>query len=359
MATQEIVVDQRPSPQAPIDTSVVIPEHVRRAAEHAESFYKQQEQPAEPVAEVAPAPAEPVAEAAPAPTEPQPAPQEHVHQQPDFIAPASKDEMRDSEWAARYNSMRGRWETAQRTIGSMQEQLSQLGDELMRTQALLRNQQPEPPREQAQPQRLITPEDEQAYGPELIDLARRAAAETLGPEIDALRAENSTLKQRVTTTAKGELRQQLSAAVPNWQVINKSPEFKSWLRLRNIYTGEIRQSMLNAAYEAADAPKVVAFFKDFLREGIATGQMAPAPQIEQPLAPRTPAVSLEVLAAPGRARPASGESPASPADKPIYTRAQIKTFYDQVRAGYYAGRETDKARLEQSIFSAQAEGRVR
>jgi hypothetical protein len=358
MTTREVTVDQRPVDLAPIDTSVVVPEHVRRAAELAESFYKQppveqaappQEQPPAPVEQVAP----------PAEQPPPPAEQPAPPPQPDFVAPASKDEMRDSEWAARYNSMRGRWETAQRTIGSMQEQMSQLGDELMRTQALLRNQPVEPTPPPQTHQRLITAEDEQAFGPEVIDLARRAAAETLGPEIDALRAENNSLKARVTTTAKGEVRQALTQSVPNWQTINKSLEFKNWLRLRNIYTGEIRQSMLNAAYEAADAPKVVAFFRDFLREGIATGQMAPAAQVEQPLAPRVPAVPLESLAAPGRARPASGESPASPADKPIYTRAQIATFYNQVRAGYYAGRETDKARLEQSIFTAQAEGRVR
>ncbi len=357
MATQEVIVDQRPVDLAPIDPSVVIPDHVKRAAELAESFYKKPDEPPAPEA-----PVEPVAEVVPAPVEAAPpAPQPSAEP----VTP-TKQEIHDNDWAARYNSMKGRYDAAQRTIGSMQEQMSQLGDELVRTQALLRGQPANNSEAHNQPhmrgnQKLITEEDEQAYGPELIDLARRAAAETLGPEIEHLRNENQSLQKRVTTTAQGEVRQSLDAAVPNWKVINKSPEFRQWLSLRNVYTGEVRQQMLNAAYSAADAPKVTAFFKDFLREGIATGQVTPAAQLEQPPqpAPRVAAVPLETLAAPGRARPASGESPASPADKPIYTRAQIATFYNQVRQGAYAGRETEKARVENSIFSAQAEGRVR
>lgn len=360
MATQEVIVDHPQLPQSPIDTSVVIPDHVKRAAALAESYYNQ------PTEQVPTAP-EPTAEAAPVE---QPAAEVPVVQAPplqpaapqaDYVAPASKEDIQDSEWAARYNSMRGRWEASQRTIGSMQEQLSQLGDELMRTQQLLRGQQPQESQQQSHPNnaKLITAEDEQAYGPELIDLARRAALETMGPEIESLRAQNDTLKKRVTDTAQGELRNKLTALVPNWRTINATPEFKSWLRLPNVYTREVRQSMLNRAYAAADVPAVVEFFKDFLREGIATGQMAPAPQQEQPQAPRAAAVPLETLSAPGRARPASGEFSNMPADKPIFTRAQVKTFYDNVRRGAYNGRETEKASLEQSIFAAQSDGRVR
>lgn len=350
MSTQEIVVDQRPVDLAPIDTSVIIPDHVKRAAALADSFYAKPEEPAPEVpSEVA---LEPVAEAAPEPAPVQEAP-------PLQPATTDNDDLPAAEWKNRYLSMKGRWEAGQRNIGSMQEQMSQLGDELMRTQQLLRGQAPEQRTTTPSNNKLITAEDEQAYGPELIDLARRAAAETLGPEIDALRNENKTLKNRVTQTAQGEVKSELTSAVPNWQAINKSPEFKNWLRLRNVYTGEVRQQMLNEAYSAADAPKVVAFFKDFLREGVATGQVPAATQLEQPQpVPRVAAVALETLAAPGRARPASGEFSA-PADKPIYTRAQIATFYNQVRQGAYAGRETEKARLENSIFSAQSEGRVR
>ena len=117
--------------------------------------------------------------------------------------------------------------------------------------------------------------------------------------------------------------------------------------------------MLNTAFRAADAPRVIAFFKGFLNEEVATGQQ-PAPQPPASPQTRTAAVPLDTLAAPGRAKPATGaDSTSAPADKPIITRAQIAAFYDQVRRGAYAGRDADKARDEAIIFAAQREGRTR
>ena len=119
--------------------------------------------------------------------------------------------------------------------------------------------------------------------------------------------------------------------------------------------------MLNAAVAGADAPKVLQLFKDFLAEAAATGMQAPTAQVEQQVeqpAPRTPAVSLETLAAPGRARPASGDSQV-PTEKPIYTRAQISKFYDDSRKGLYAGREAEYRATEADMQAAQREGRIR
>jgi hypothetical protein len=91
--------------------------------------------------------------------------------------------------------------------------------------------------------------------------------------------------------------------------------------------------MLNGAHQAAHAPTVIALFRDFINEVRATGGTLPTSQSQQPAvtstvteAPRQPAMNLESLAAPGRARPATGESQ-TPADKPTYTRAQISRFY--------------------------------
>jgi hypothetical protein len=48
-----------------------------------------------------------------------------------------------------------------------------------------------------------------------------------------------------------------------------------------------------------------------------------------------------------------------PTDKPIYTRPQIKTLYEQHRRGAYLGREAEWTRIEADIFAAQREGRIR
>lgn len=358
-----------PSPLSP-DPNVIVPEHVRRAAEAAEALHKKTytpaAEPAQPAAQAEPAQPEPaqtpgLQEPArvTAPAQPQPDPVQPVQNQ----APAADENVSAEEWRHRYLSMQGRFNAAVRDNGALQQQMAQIAQELVRTQELVQAQTAQP---QAQPQRpdhgnLITDEDRRDYGDELIDLQRRVALSAVTPEIERLREENQRLTQRVQNTGKRELFATLDGAVPNWRAINNSPQFKAWLRLPNVYTSQIRKTMLDNAVAGAEAPKVVALFRDFLSEAAATGQTAPSAQVEQqpaPVAPRTPALELETLAAPGRARPAPGDTQV-PVDKPIYTRAQISKFYDDSRRGLYAGREAEYRQTEADMQAAQREGRIR
>jgi hypothetical protein len=352
----------------PIDPNVRIPDHVRRAAEEAEAIYKQAypaEAPPAPQDQVQPDPQDQVQ---PAPQEAQTT-QDQVQSLPqasDFTGPADAKSLGDSEWARRYNSMQGRWQAAQRTIGAMEQQMTELGQELVRTQNLVASLQAG--NAVVQPQsgqhhgNLITEEDRANYGDELIDLARRAARETVTPELEQLRADNAKLTARVKSTGKREMFQQLDRDVPNWRQINVSAQFKNWLHLPNVYTGQPRGVTLKAAVDGVETPKVVALFRDFLAEANATGQIVPQAQIEQQPAPLVPphqaALSLESLAAPGRARPAAGDSQV-PADKPFYSRAQISQLYRDKQRGLYAGREADFAAAERDLEAAQREGRIR
>lgn len=367
MSTTQTVQPLTPvNPNHPaIDPNVVIPDRVRNAAAAAEAAHAAlYAQPSSEAAEPAPEPAaEPAAPpqaaepaAPPAPAEPaQPA-----------TAPMSEADKQVSaeEWRHRFLSMQGRYNAAMRQVGSMEQQMQQLGQELVGTQNLLAQlqQNPGPQAPHARHHEnvnLITDEDREAYGDDLINLAQRAAREVFTPEIERLRQENEQLTRRVQNTGKRELFATLDATIPNWRAINKSPQFITWLRLPNIYTGQLRQVMLKEAVDGAEAPKVIALFRDFLAEANATGAEVPAPQSEPPAsAPRTPAVPLETLAAPGRARPASGDSQV-PTEKPIYTRAQISKFYEDKRRGYYAGREAEVAAFEQDLGAAQREGRIR
>lgn len=355
MATTEQVRDIPQTDYYPADPNVTVPKHVRDAAEAAEAIYKQ----AYPT-ETAP---EPVAEApAPTPDAPTPTPDAPAPHQ-DYSQPATPAEVQGDDWAARYNSMYGRWTASQRQVGEMQQQMTDLAAELQRTQSLLTQTAPQEQPQQTSHKQLITDQDREQYGDDLIDVARRAAMEAVSPEIEQLRAANQDLKKQVTTTAQRELKQHLRVRIPNWTAINSSPEFKRWLSLPNIYTGEGRGRMLSAAYAAANAPQVIALFSDFINEVKATGGELPgiARQEQQApagVAPRQAAIQLETLAAPGRARPASGDSNL-PADKPTYTRQQIANFYADVRRNAYSGRETEKHRIEQDIYVAQREGRVR
>lgn len=380
MSNVDVTRDAPRAPQAPIDPDVKLPDSVRRAAAAADAYYAQQTPAAAPadapasgetinIVEAAPSPVratpapvqpqepiEPPAPVAAAPAEPpvQPAPPQAAH--------PAEPPVTEEQWEHRYRSMKGRHDSAQQIIGSMQEQMAQMGDELLRTQQLLMQQNPNArphANQPQQPQRLITPEDEQNYGNDLIDLARRAGREAVAGELDEVKQANQRLQQQVQRDAQGRVLEALTQAVPNWREINRDPRFISWLRLPDIYSGVIRKQLLDDAFRAASVPRVVSFFKGFVSDEALTGNIDPSPQTEQPPAPRTPAVPLERLAAPGRARPAGGETPTSSLDKPIFSKNQIKDFYARVRAGHYVGRDADKQRDEAAIFAAQAEGRIR
>ncbi|MBA1914122.1 hypothetical protein, partial [Escherichia coli] len=78
-------------------------------------------------------------------------------------------------------SMQGRWNAAQRQIGERDELINQLSGELRATQQLL--EQNSSPARTSQPhtatphEKLITTQDVDNYGTELIDVVQRAARE--------------------------------------------------------------------------------------------------------------------------------------------------------------------------------------
>jgi hypothetical protein len=355
----------------PIDPNVVVPAHVRAAAEAAEAAhreaYTQAHDPATEAQQAAAAEAERARQAeAAAQTTQQVDPVTQQPVQQDQHPPMRPEDQNVSaeEWRHRFLSMKGRYDKATQTIGSMEQQMTELGQELVRTQNMLTSRQAAPvqqPNSDTVHNNLITEEDRANYGDELIDLARRAAMSTVNPELEQLREENRKLTQRVQNTGKRELFMALDQKLPEWRQINQDQRFKLWLRLPNVYTGQIRGNMLKAAVDGAEAPKVLALFKDFLAEAAATGQLVQASTTEQQpqlAAPHTPAMSLEQLAAPGRARPASGDSQV-PSEKPFYSRADISKFFDEKRRGLWANRIKEAQDFENDLTAAQREGRIR
>lgn len=363
MATLEKIVDQTPIDQSPIDPNVIVPRHVREAAERAEAFYQPQSQP-EPQPQPEPQ-AQHQPELQPQP-QPEPQPQHQAPPQDNSLPVPTREQLQGDDWAGRYNSMRGRFERSNQMVGSLQEQLVQAGDEIGRLTTLLEragvDRAPQPQNNLSHHNNVITEQDIDTYGNELLDTVARVARGAVQPEIDTLKNENAELKKRAITDGQRDLRSTLARAVPSWAAIQASQDWKRWLSLPNVYTGVVRGRMLKAAYDAADAPTVVALFQDFVKEVQATGGVVPTNQRQEQQAqpaPRQAAMSLEDLAAPGRAKPAGGDNPQGPADKPNYTRQQIAANYADRRKGIYSGRETEWARLDADMIAAGREGRIR
>jgi hypothetical protein len=193
-----------------------------------------------------------------------------------------------------------------------------------------------------------------------VDFVTRAARGAVEPDLNQVTQQLRQTSQRVQQTARQRMEGELDGSMPEWRQLNTNPRFKQWASLPDIYSRQLRRDLINDAAKAADAPRVAAFFKAFLAEEQATGQMPTLqpPPVETP-PPRQAAVELSTLASPGRAKPAAGNGYANAADKPVFTRAQISRFYSNEGRAAYAGREADRQRDEQEIYAAQREGRVR
>jgi hypothetical protein len=335
----DVVVDQKPMEKQPYDPND-IPDAVRKRAAAVDALYSNG-QPAETPESIPQAPPEPVL-SSPTPT---PA-----------VASAEPADENDLSWKHRFLAMQGRHTATTKTIGEMQEQMNQLANELMHVQQQPQRQPKAPSRT---PQNYLTEQDVENYGPELIQVTQRAALQAVAPQLAEVEQQNAELRRQMAREARRRLDQAVELSVPTYKEIDRNPRWHRWLLGVDVLSGRVRQQLLNEAISAASAPRVISFFRGFLNEEAATGHIEPAPSSQQPAAPREAAIPLASLAAPGRARPATGGETQFPPDKPLYTRAQIAQLYRQHQKGAYVGREAEWQRQDADIIAAGREGRIR
>lgn len=337
---------------SPIDTDVKIPAAVRAAAARSEEIIKAMnagqnpEVTAEGNAEPAANPelsaeilAQPLAEDKQ--TTPTPQPQEK-----------SGDE---ESWEHRYKSMKGRYDRSQEQIRTLSEEIRNLQNVIATMQSAPSVQIPE-----LSAERLITEEEEKDYGQDFLKVVGKKAREELTPVIKSYEAKIAELEARLQGVSgvmaqdtQAKMLATLDEKLPQWREINRREDFLDWLQLPDPYSGDIRHNMLKAAYAQSSASRVLAFFQGFLAEEAA---VAPAKAEPDSTVETVSKVPLANLAAPGRAKSAAGSG--APAEKPIFTRAQIAKFYADIAANKYRGRDADKNKMEAQIFEAQREGRI-
>jgi hypothetical protein len=147
--------------------------------------------------------------------------------------------------------------------------------------------------------------------------------------IRRLRDENQQLQDQLSSTAKVAIDQALDAAVPNWREINQNEEFHRWLLLPDVLSGVVRDRLLKDAVAAADAGRVINFFRGFLAQG---------------------------GAAPRPARQASDRTRAAPSGQRTYTSEQIRALSSAYRRGQISEERYQK--ISADIVAAGREGRI-
>jgi hypothetical protein len=177
---------------------------------------------------------------------------------------------------------------------------------------------------------MLTAQDREYFGQDLVDFSRRAALEALGPEVRALQQQNQHLRASVQRAQRGEIERALDAQIPNWREIYHTPAFATWLSQPDDYSGEVRSRMMRHAVDNGDVGRVVAFYRGFMAEH----------------GYRTPAAQQRV----------SQSRPAATSGSRIYTRPQIADLYKQRRLGHIP--DSKWAAIEADIIKAGAENRV-
>jgi hypothetical protein len=178
---------------------------------------------------------------------------------------------------------------------------------------------------------MITKDDVENYGSELIDMTRRAALDALSPELQQLRAENQHLRGMAQRSQHLEIERALDRAIPAWREVYQNLAFSQWLSLPDGYSGDIRSQLMRNAVANGDAQRVVRFYLGFLAEHGATD-----------------ARSYQSRGGSSRGRTAPSGN--------IYTRQQIANLYERRRKGEF--NDATWARTEQEIFNAANEGRI-
>jgi len=271
---------------------------------------------------------------APAEPEPQPKPE-----------PTPSD---DHTWEQRFKSLQGKFNAE---VPRLQAELK---DVTSKFNALAAKMEAQERAKAAEPQRLVTDSDVEAFGSDLIDVierkAREVAGSMVGTEMAELKARNAELEQMLSGVNERQVSNdrraffaELERLVPDYEAMNVDPGFLDWLAEVDPLSGMARQEYLNAAYGNFDVGRTAALFSTY-KQLTAPAPKQPTRKLERQVAPGTSKVSTAVT---------------QNGSERVWSHNEVEAFYRDVQRGAYRGNEAEQARIEAEIDLAAAEGRIR
>ena len=282
-------------------------------------------------------------------TDPQPAPEPQP--QPISQEPEPKPAVPEETWEQRYHSLKGKFDAEVPRLYAQTRELNDQIKQLIAENAVAKAQTPQP--SPAPAKTLITEQDKEAFGSDLIDLIERATEQKLAgnrdleaqlrAEIDELKGKLGNVTERQVVSDKDRYESALTNAVPDWEILNVDQGFLNWLAEVDPVYGMPRQYALTNAYEALDATRTASIFNQY-KKSIAPAQ-------NQQARP-----NLQSQVAPTRSR--TSPAPTNPnVDKRVYTQQDIDAFYTEWRRGFID--EAEAVQIEKDIHAATTEGRIR
>lgn len=178
------------------------------------------------------------------------------------------------------------------------------------------------------------------FGPEILDLAKSNLK--MQKELGELRTQIPQIQNHVRQNAESEFFRHLDTNVPNWREQDKDQGFIQWLSSLCPGTGLAWHSSLHEAYEARDAARVAAIFKEYRKHLYLTNpDHRSAPAGQQPASRRLPAPA-----------PASRGGGGPPAAAPQYTLKDWVNLQNEAARGEWNARPAEYQAKEAAIHAA-------
>jgi hypothetical protein len=278
-------------------------------------------------------------------TAPDPEPQQPISQEPE-----PKPVVPEETWERKYLTLKGMYDAEVPRLHAQMRELNGQVQSLIAENATAKAQQSVP--QPTSSKTLITEQDKEAFGSDLLDLIDRASEQKVAEfrshnaqlmdEIKELKGKLGNVSERQVVSDKDRFIAKLAAQVPNWETLNVDQGFLAWLAEVDPIYGLPRQVALSNAYESSDADRTATIFKQY-QATLAPTQQRPSQQLQSQVAPT-------------RSR-ASSAPATSAGDKPIYSQDQIANFYNEWIKGHIDQAEAE--RIEKDINAAYSEGRIR
>lgn len=281
---------------------------------------------------------------------PEPAPEVVPQSEP---ASEPKQEIAEETWKRRFETLAGKYEAEtprlHQQIRDLQTQIESQAKALQEVQS-----RPAPAPEPVKP--LVTSDDEESFGADLVNLMRRVATEATNSvadrmaRLEAAASQINTLQQKVSEvstsqaqTAEERFYAKITEAVPDWQEVDKDERWLAWLAEYDPVVGGPRQNALNVAGEALDANRVAALFNQWKALNVVPQQQAAA---------QTQA-ELQRQVAPSKSKATT----AKPATEKTWSADEYERAFDPRLKATMSNDEV--AKLQAEADRAAAEGRVR
>ena len=272
--------------------------------------------------------------------------------------PTGDDDPNNLTWRQRYQSLQGQFNSQ---VPTLQQQVQQLTDTVGSLNAKLEQQVAQPPKVEEQSE-LVTKTDVDAFGEDLVDLARRVAKEEFGKreskylkQIDALEGKLTEATGQVGAVQETQAAatterffENLTRQLPTWEQIQVTPECQDWLSTRIPGIGATWNQALQNAAAKRDIPAVMEVFDAFFERN---------PNLNPRVSNQTQTNARQELNRQVAPSKTSASNPQA-TQRRTYTVKEYEQESMKIMRLMQQNKKEEVRRLEAELDAALAEGRV-